>query len=120
MNATDRAADAAEVAVPHLHTEDNAAQSRFELYAGGDLIGILGYAVETADTPAPEAGAGTQVAFMHTVIMEEQWRRGLAAELVDFAFARARERGWRVRPVCTYVQRFVSKHRGYEDLLVRG
>jgi len=105
---------------PHTIMTDNAAQSRFELYAAGELIGILGYAVETADTPTPGAGAGTQVAFMHTVIMEEQWRRGLAAELVGYAFARARERGWRIRPVCTYVQRFVSKNHDYDDLLVRG
>ena len=117
MNATDRAADAAS-GTEHLTVQDNAAQDRFELYAGADLIGILGYAIDTPGTPAPEAGDGTQVAFMHTVIIEDRWHRGLAAELVGHALDVARERGWRVRAVCTYVQRFLAKNHDYDDLLV--
>lgn len=117
MNATDSTEQPAQTGTPQPTMTDNAAQSRFELYVGGELIGILGYAVETADTPAPGAGAGTQVAFMHTVIMEEQWRRGLAAELVGYALSAARERGWRVRPVCTYVQRYLAKNHEYDGLL---
>ena len=103
---------------PALEIVDNAAQERFELHVANELIGILGYAMETPGATAAEAGAGTQVAFMHTVIMEDHWNRGLAAELVEYALVQARDRGWRVRPVCTYVQRFLSKNPDFASLTV--
>lgn len=102
---------------PSLDLVENSSQDRFELRVGDDLIGILGYAIETPGTSAAGAGPGTEVAFMHTVIMEENWNRGLAAELVRYALELARERGWRVRPVCTYVQRFLSKSPDYKDII---
>lgn len=117
MNANDTAAGSGP-ATPALDIVENTAQERFELRVGDELIGILGYAVETPGIPAADAGPGTRVAFMHTVIMEDHWNRGLAAELVEYALRRARDRGWRVRPVCTYVQRFLSKNPDYATLTV--
>ncbi|WP_182346595.1 GNAT family N-acetyltransferase [Tomitella gaofuii] len=117
MNANDTAAGPG-TGTPALGLVENTAQDRFELRVGDELIGILGYAVETPGESAATAGAGTQVAFMHTVIMEDHWRRGLAAELVEFAMTAARDRGWRVRPVCTYVQRFLVKNPDFQHITV--
>lgn len=96
------------------HAIDNPAQNRFELYLGDDLVGILGYHGRGGDE---SLGPGAQVGFMHTVIVEDHWREGLAGRLVGYGLDAARERGWRVRPVCTYVQRFVTLHPQYADLI---
>ncbi|MBM7459637.1 GNAT family N-acetyltransferase [Rhodococcus coprophilus] len=96
---------------------DNADQNRFELRLNGDLVGILGY----YDTNCPSGVPGPcdpVVDFMHTVIVEDFGHRGLAAVLVGGSLDIARQRGWRVRPVCTYVQRFLDGHAGYENVVV--
>ncbi|BDB62055.1 GNAT family N-acetyltransferase [Rhodococcus sp. RDE2] len=99
---------------PDLAVSDNADQNRFELRLNGDLVGILGYYdFERAPAPNPPV-----VDFMHTVIVEDFGHRGLAAVLVGGSLDLARSRGWRVRPVCTYVQRFLSAHENYRDVVV--
>ncbi len=117
MNANDTVAGPG-LGTPALDLVENTSQDRFELRVGDDLIGILGYSVETPGVTAANAGQGVQVAFMHTVIMEDHWNRGLAAELVEYALVTARERGWRVRPVCTYVQRFLTKNPDFAGITV--
>ncbi len=111
-------ATAGSVGTPALEMVENKAQSRFELWIDGDLIGILGYALDGDDCPPGGAGAGCVVGLMHTVVMEEFWHRGLAAALVGHALDTARERGWHIRPVCTYVQRFLTKNPEYAPLVV--
>lgn len=96
---------------------DNPPQERFELWLEEELVGILGYRNEAevgVATGRPDAVVG----FMYTVVEEEHRGRGLAATLVRAGFDAARERGWTVRPVCTYVQHFLSLHREYRDLVV--
>jgi hypothetical protein len=109
---------------------DNADQNRFELRLSGDLVGILGYfdlaetppgAGKAAARPPGSKGKGRQatvVSFMHTVIVEDFGHRGLAALMVGRSLDLARGYGWKIRPVCTYVQRFVSAHPEYRDLIV--
>lgn len=104
------------VGAPSLQIVENAAQDRFELWMDGELVGIIGYAIEGGDCMPGKAGAGCVVALMHTVVMEEYWHRGLAAMLVRHTLDTARERGWSVRPVCTYVQAFLTKHPEYAPL----
>lgn len=101
----------------HPRIVENPSQERFELWLGEELVGILGYRdeAEVGDTPGRP---GAVVGFMYTVVEEEHRGRGLAAELVRRGLDTARERGWTVRPVCTYVQRFLSLHGEYRDLVV--
>ena len=106
------------VGTPSLQIIENSAQDRFELWLDGDLVGIMGYAVEGGDCTPGRAGAGCVVALMHTVVMEDYWHRGLAAVLVSHTLDIARERGWHIRPVCTYVQGFVEKNPDYASLVV--
>ncbi|AOW93285.1 acetyltransferase [Rhodococcus sp. WMMA185] len=107
---------------------DNSDQNRFELRLSGDLVGILGY----FDLSKAPAGTGfgvpptrpaivrkhrPVVSFMHTVIVEDFGHRGLAGVMVGGALDLARRYGWQVQPVCKYVQRFVSTHPEYRDLI---
>ncbi|MEE2031011.1 GNAT family N-acetyltransferase [Rhodococcus chondri] len=102
---------------PRADVSDNADQNRFELRLNGDLVGILGY--YDSDRPSGVPGRARPVVdFMHTVIVEDFGHRGLAGVLVGGSLALARKRGWRVRPVCTYVQRYLASHPDYRDLIV--
>ena len=100
---------------------NNAAQSRFELWLNGDLVGILGY--YDMDTPAGPSRTKRPtgvpvVSFLHTVIVEDFGHRGLAAVMARRALDAARGYGWRVRPVCTYLQRFIAANPEYRDIVV--
>jgi len=96
---------------------DNPAHERFDLWLGDELVGILGYRDED-DIPGFTAKPGEVVAFMHTVVKEEFGGRGLAAVLVGEALGSARRRGWKVRPICTYVQRYLALNPEHLDVLV--
>lgn len=102
---------------PDLDVSNNADQNRFELRLNGDLVGILGYYDSDRASGVP-GGFRPVVDFMHTVIVEDFGHRGLAAVLVGGSLDDARRRGWRVRPVCTYVQRFLSTNTDYRDVIV--
>ncbi len=54
---------------------------------------------------------------VHTGVPAALQGRGLAAELVVAALAHAREQGWRVRPVCSYVAAYMRRHPDTQDLL---
>lgn len=99
---------------------NNAAQSRFELRLNGDLVGILGYWDMDSNGGEIRArrGGAPVVSFLHTVIVEDLGHRGLAAVIVRRALDTARECGWRIRPVCTYLQQFVVANPQYRDMLV--
>ncbi|WP_371851292.1 GNAT family N-acetyltransferase [Rhodococcus globerulus] len=96
---------------------DNPSHERFELLAGDELVGILGYRDEDEILGCGDE-AGDVVAYMHTVVKEEYGGQGMAAVLVQFSMDCAREREWSVRPVCSYVQRYLGEHPEYLDLLV--
>ncbi|MFE3292069.1 GNAT family N-acetyltransferase [Rhodococcus sp. NPDC059234] len=102
--------------------EDNPSHSRFDLWVGDELVGILGYRSGRDDPGAPLSG-GPQgadpevVALMHTVVKEDFGGRGWAAILVREVLEESRVRGWRLRPVCTYVQRYLGTHTEFLGLI---
>lgn len=53
----------------------------------------------------------------HTEVAPELEGQGVAAELVRTALAHARERGLKVRPLCSYVQSYMRRHPEVQDLL---
>jgi len=101
---------------PSIEVVDNAGQNRFELWLNGDLVGILGYF--DFDSGQGRRPGRRVVSLMHTVITEDFGHRGLAGELAKGALDYARRYGWQVRPVCTYVQRFLSENPEYRDSLM--
>ena len=54
---------------------------------------------------------------VHTAVPRALQGRGIAAALVDAALAEARRQGWRVRPVCSYVQTYMRRHPDTQNLL---
>lgn len=97
----------------YLSVVDNADRSRFELRIRGELAGLLGY-VE------PDQPGGSEMEFLHAIISEEFERRGFAAVMVREALELARGYGWKVRPICTYVQWFLAGHPDFDDVVVAG
>ncbi len=90
-----------------VRIEDNTAHNRFDLFVGEELVGILGYR---------DADDGS-IAFMHTVVKEDFSDRGWAAVLVRGALNTARDRQWRIVPICTYVQRYLARNPEFLDLV---
>ncbi|WP_137724054.1 GNAT family N-acetyltransferase [Prescottella subtropica] len=87
---------------------DNPARERYELWVGDDLVGLLGYHRDTA---------GGVLTLLHTVIDEDHGGRGWAAVLVAAVLDRARRDDVRIRPVCTYVARYLGLHPECGDLV---
>jgi len=61
--------------------------------------------------------AGDVVTFTHTFVPPALRVRGLAEALVRRGLADARAAHRRVVPQCSYVARFIERHREYHDLL---
>ncbi len=81
------------------------AHHRFEWTEEGHLC-VLDYALNNG-----------VAAFTHTGVPPPVEGRGIAADLVRTGLDTARQRGWRVDPVCSYVAAFMRRHPEYQDLL---
>lgn len=101
---------------PNADVSINTDQNRFELRLNGDLVGIVGYF--EVDRSSKRGTRTHVVSFMHTVVTEDFGHQGLAAILVRRSLDSARSYGWKVKPVCTYVQRFLSANPEYSDVVV--
>lgn len=53
----------------------------------------------------------------HTGVPASVGGRGIAASLVEAAFALARQRGWKVDPACSYSAVWAGRHPDVADLL---
>jgi predicted GNAT family acetyltransferase len=83
----------------------NAAEQRFEWTEEGHLC-VLEYTL-----------ANGVAAFTYTGVPKPVERRGIAAELVQAGLDTARAEGWRVRPLCSYVDAYIRRHPAERDLL---
>ena len=90
----------------NLPITHNAAASRFETTVDGHLC-VADYQLHD--------GVMTMT---HTLVPPVLEGRGIAAALVAAALAHARASGLRVRPACSYVARYMQRHRDTLDLLV--
>ena len=89
--------------VPVRH---NPGVSRYEVMVDGHLS-VCAYEL-----------SGDQMVFTHTLVPPELRGRGIAEQLVRAALADVRVAGRRVVPACSYVAKFIERHREYQDLLV--
>ena len=90
----------------NLQITHNAAASRFETTVDGHLC-VADYQLHD--------GVMTMT---HTLVPPVLEGRGIAAALAAAALAHARTAGLRVRPACSYVARYMQRHRDTLDLLV--
>ncbi|HLT99682.1 MAG TPA: GNAT family N-acetyltransferase [Burkholderiaceae bacterium] len=86
--------------------QHNQAHSRFEWTEDGQLC-VLDYVLRDG-----------VMAITHTGVPSSVGGRGIAADLARTALDTAREKGWKVRPLCSYVDAWMRRQRGaYDDLL---
>ncbi|HTN46179.1 MAG TPA: GNAT family N-acetyltransferase [Flavipsychrobacter sp.] len=57
------------------------------------------------------------IALTHTIVPDKIGRRGIATELVKYAFEYAKEHGLAVKPYCSFVVAFLNKHESYQEQL---
>lgn len=61
-------------------------------------------------------GNGDVRAAEHTIVPPEIGSRGVAARLVEAMVADARENGFRIKPVCSYVAKKFDEHPEWADV----
>ncbi|MDI1319690.1 MAG: GNAT family N-acetyltransferase [bacterium] len=83
----------------------NAGAHRYEALVDGHLS-ICAYETE-----------GDRMIFTHTAVPPELRGRGVAEQLVRAALADARTAGHKVGPACSYVAKFIERHKEFQDLL---
>lgn len=62
---------------------------------------------------------GNTMMLVHTEVPPQLERRGFASMLVRAAFDYAKQNGWDVLPVCSYVAAWARRHPEVETLLAR-
>jgi len=83
----------------------NPEQQRFEHIEDGALC-VLDYRLD-----------GDTMTITHTGVPDAVGGRGIAADLSQKSLETARARGWKVRPLCSYVAHYISRHPQFQDLL---
>jgi predicted GNAT family acetyltransferase len=81
-------------------------RSRYEILLDGEPIGQLTYRLE-----------GDTVITPHTEIDPVHGGHGYGTQLVAAALDDIRGAGRSVRPLCSFVRRFIATHPEYQDLL---
>lgn len=87
----------------------NQVESRYELRAGDEEIGIADYRLLDTDN-------GPVAEFHHTFVVPARRGQGFAERLVSAALDDVRSQGVRVKPTCWYVDQFLIEHPQYGDL----
>lgn len=60
---------------------------------------------------------GDTMRILSTEVPEAIGGRGIAGALTQAALDHARAEGWKVEPVCPYVQAWIERHPDYADLV---
>lgn len=84
----------------------NADRDRFEMWDGETFMGLVGYEMD-----------GDVYILLHTVIEERFGQQGIARLLVSLVLTRMRLDGVKIRPVCSYVRRFLVRFPEYQLLV---
>jgi len=98
--------DTAEQAEPDI--TDAVERTRYEAHLDDVLVGFLEYIAKHG-----------RIALVHTEVFPEFEGQGVASALVRHALDDARARELRVIAICEYVQGYLTRHPGDEDIVVR-
>ncbi len=93
-------------AEPETRLADDRERSRYEVWAGGELAGLLQYRLH-----------GSTISLIHTEVDERFEGRGLGSGLIAFALDDARSRSLAVLPFCPFVKAYLERHGEYLDLV---
>jgi predicted GNAT family acetyltransferase len=92
-----------------LEIADHPERHRYELMQDGKLAARIEYRMRG---PAV-------IDLVHTEVDKEFEGQGLGSKIVKFALDDMRSQGRRVIATCSYIQGWLHKHAGYEDLVAR-
>lgn len=84
---------------------DNTVRSRFELEEEGKLA-FADYRLE-----------GDVLILPHVEADPALRGKGSAGRLMEGVLGLARQRGWKVRPICGYAAAYIDRHPDYRDML---
>ena len=90
-----------------IQVENDPAEGRFQAVIDGHLC-VADY------TLSPGV-----MHITHTGVHPSLQGRGIAAALIEAAFAHARAQGLKVDPVCSYVRTYIRRHPETRDLVVQ-
>jgi predicted GNAT family acetyltransferase len=90
-----------------LSVHDDPERSRFELLADGAVVGHADYHL-----------ADTTLTIPHVEVDRAHRGKGFAGELMSAVLDVARERGFTVRPVCSYAADYMRQRPDTHDLYV--
>lgn len=93
-------------AATSLKLVHNTDRDRFELWDDDEFLGLVGYEMD-----------GDVFILLHTVIEEHYGQQGIARLLVSLVLTRMRLDGSKIRPVCSYVRRFLTRFPEYQLLV---
>ena len=88
-----------------LKVEHHPEQNRFEIKVGNEAA-VLEYTL-----------TGLTIIFTHTGVPPALEGRGIGSRLAKAGLEHAREKGYKVRPLCSFVEAYIRRHPEYEDLL---
>lgn len=88
----------------------NEADSRFEAFGGGQLLGYIEYTVD-----------GNVMDLPHTLVLPEFEGQGVGSTLVrqTLDMIRAIDSDVRVTPTCPFIDVWIKRHKEYEDMLAK-
>ena len=97
---------------------NNEAGHRYEVWLGEALAGVSQY---TLDDNLDDTGNVGLITFTHTQVADAYEGKGVASALIRGALDDVRAgASRRVRPLCSFVEAFIQRHEGYQDLLYAG
>jgi uncharacterized protein len=85
---------------------DNPQRFRYEIVVDGAVAGFLQYNMRSG-----------RLILVHTEVDEARAGQGLASTLVAGALDDIRKRGLRIVPICPFVERYIERHKEYDDLV---
>jgi uncharacterized protein len=96
-------------AVADAEVVDVPEASRYELWLGGQLIGLAAYRRRNG-----------RIAFTHTEVEESCEGRGFGGRLAAAALDAAREAALEVVPLCPFIAHYIERDPEYEQLVASG
>ena len=93
-----------QINVDELKITHNEAENRFETWID-DQLSKLDYMQD-----------GNTIVMTHVGVHPDQRGQGVAGKLTEVALGYAREKSWRVIPMCSYVAAYIRRHPEYAEL----
>ncbi|GAB4519938.1 MAG: GNAT family N-acetyltransferase [Anaerolineae bacterium] len=93
-----------DIDVNNLDVRNNPDAGRFEVQLGDELA-MVEYNI-----------AGKNIIFTHTEVPPAYEGQGIANKMAEVALAYAREHGYKIQPLCPFINTYIRRHKEYQDI----